>query len=41
MLIFSKIDTKNKEIETEDHLKQLNERQIGRINRELKILESK
>jgi len=33
------IDAKNKEIETEDHLKQLNERQIGRLNRELKKLD--
>ncbi|CAD8119319.1 unnamed protein product [Paramecium sonneborni] len=29
------IDTKNKEIETEDHLKQITERQIGRLQNEM------
>jgi len=33
------IDDKNKEIETEDHLKQLNERQIGRLRGALRKLE--
>jgi len=33
------IDDKNKEIETEDHLKQLNERQIGRLRAALRKLE--
>lgn len=33
------IDDKNKEIETEDHLKQLNERQIGRLRAGLRKLE--
>jgi len=33
------IDDKNKEIETEDHLKQLNERQIGRLRGGLRKLE--
>lgn len=33
------IDDKNKEIETEDHLKQLNERQIGRLKSGLRKLE--
>jgi len=35
------IDDKNKEIETEDHLKQLNERQIGRLKGGLRKLEEK
>lgn len=35
------IDDKNKEIETEDHLKQLNERQIGRLRGGLRKLEEK
>ncbi|EGR29742.1 hypothetical protein IMG5_149250 [Ichthyophthirius multifiliis] len=35
------IDEKNKEIETEDHMKQITERQIGRIQSELKILEKR
>ena len=35
------IDDKNKEIETEDHLKQLNERQIGRLKSGLRKLEEK
>jgi len=35
------IDDKNKEIETEDHLKQINERQIGRLRGTLRKLEEK
>ncbi|KAL4481667.1 hypothetical protein ABPG74_007756 [Tetrahymena malaccensis] len=35
------IDAKNKEIETEDHMKQIAERQSGRIQSELKILEKR
>jgi len=35
------IDDKNKEIETEDHLKQLNERQIGRLRSALRKLEER
>ncbi|EGR30111.1 hypothetical protein IMG5_141810 [Ichthyophthirius multifiliis] len=35
------IDTKNKEIETEDHIKQITERQIGRIQSEMVILEKR
>jgi hypothetical protein len=33
------VDQKNKEIETEDHLKQITERQIGRIERELQRMD--
>ena len=33
------IDVKNKEIEGEDHLKQITERQIGRLESELRKLE--
>jgi len=33
------IDAKNKEIETEDHLKQLSERQTGRIESEIRKLD--
>ncbi len=35
------IDDKNKEIETEDHLKQLNERQIGRLKASVRKIEEK
>lgn len=35
------IDAKNKEIETEDHMKQVAERQIGRIDNEMKLLEKR
>ena len=33
------IEAKNKEIETEDHLKQVAERQVGRIESEMRKLE--
>lgn len=33
------VDAKNKEIESEDHLKQITERQTGRIESELRKLE--
>lgn len=33
------IETKNKEIETEDHLKQVQERQVGRLEAEIRKLE--
>lgn len=36
-----KIEEKNKEIESDDHLKQLTERQIGRLESELLKLEKK
>jgi len=35
----SLIEAKNKEIETEDHLKQVAERQVGRIESEMRKLE--
>ena len=37
----SLVDTKNKEIESEEHLKQIAERQSGRLNNELKKLEQR
>jgi predicted nuclease with TOPRIM domain len=41
LLIAIKIDEKNKQIESEDHLKQINERQNGRIEEDLKKLDDK
>ena len=35
------VDAKNKEIETEEHMKQIAERQSGRLRNELKKLEQR
>eukprot|EP00854_Cymbomonas_tetramitiformis_P008918 gene8918-10568_t len=35
----SRVDTKNKEIESEDHLKQINERELGRIRKDMEALD--
>ena len=37
----SLVDTKNKEIETEEHMKQTTERQSGRLKNEIEKLEQR